>query len=873
MLRLRGVVFLGLTAAATFGMSPALALTEIGVTSAVLPNAAGTPPGGETRVLQIGLDVVADERVTTGEKGKLQLLFRDGSALTLGPNSDVTVDKFIYNPDTKTGELVMSATKGLFRLVGGRISKTKPIQLKTPTALIGIRGGIMTARVGEQRASSTFHFGDSMTMEAGGSRVSVTRPGFQVSAASGQPPSAPQPVSDEAMSEDLNGFESDEDQADEAGVDVADEDVAGTQLANLGSNLAPELGGGGGAGTEAALLEGGEEANDQVITASQQEVLDTQSGGVTITGFTGRGKRGVSTVLGTLDSTAGQNLALSSINVSGGRFVSSTSFGSYDLQFPVATGESTLTGINSTPFGNVSGNVFLSSDREFVVYELSGSQQLVFAGVPTPSSSFPTSGVTTYNIRDDFTLGGAKVPFIPASLGGSLQPGSQAQAQIYWGTPSSGTYPVLFSGTVVFSGMGASQKHAASLIVGRLPTDENGRRFFTGAVRGVALPTATSPFYFVDGTVATSDAGTGDDFFGSSGPNYAVLEGADVNSSTDAIIERGVDISVSGSEFTIHPNAPLIGTSTKSGIGDLRSTQTLNLYTGGISEDFSSGGTFLGANMFVTTNTTSTTTVNSVTVPFNRIRTVPGQNAIESGIFIDSSLSGGIQNTVFTLGSVSNGRTSAFIDNGHYGAIEDSSFQDAGLVRNIHIDLSPITPSGVSSCTCSFVQWGFWGGQRSATTRHDIGLTPWVAAERLGSAFYHNGASGTFNGEVLATVADGSFTSSSTPIYTARGSYSMNVSIGSGSLSVTGGSISVDGASMTFSGSGTLSGTATEFSGSISGTRGGNPLSGSIVGAFAGQPANTSSLPQNSFGHFYASYGGASPMYQISGVHKSQLSP
>lgn len=862
-----------LVAAAMLIASPAVSKTEVGVTSAVLPSAQGTPPDGETRVLSIGLDVVAHERVTTGAKGKLQLLFVDGSALTLGPNSDVTIDRFVYNPDAKVGELALSATKGLFRLVGGRISKTRPVTLKTPTALIGIRGGIMTARVNEGRTSSTFHFGDSMTMEAGGQRVSVARPGFQVTADAGEPPSAPQPVSDQAMADDLNGFESDADQVEEAGVDVADEDVAGTQIANLGSNQGPRVAGTAASRPRALPQADDRDTSDQVITASQQVVTDTQSGGISSSSFVGRAKRGVSTLLGTQDNISGQNIGLSAIDISGGRFVSSSSAGSFDLQFPATTGVTSLSGSNSTPFGNTSGSVFLSSDQEFVVYELSGSRQLVFAGVPTPASAFPTSGVTTFDIRDDFTLGGSKVPFIPHSLGGSIQPSMQPQALVHWGTGSSSVSPVLFANTVVFSGMGSSQKHAASLIVGKLPQDSSGRRFFSGIVRGVSQPTSISSFHFVDGAVATSDAGTGEDFFGSSGPRYAVLEGADVNTSTDAIIEHGVDVSVNGSEFTIHPNAPLIGTSTKTGIGDLRSTQTLNLYTGGISEDFSSGGTFFGAHMFVTTNTTSTTTVGGVTVPFSRVRTVPAQNAAEAGVFIDSALSAGIQNTLFTLGSVTNGRTSAFIDDGHYGAIEDTTFQDAGLVRNIHIDLSPITPSGATTCTCSFVHWGLWAGQRNGTNRHDIGLTPWVAAERLGSAFYHNGASGSFSGEVVATVADGSFNSTSTPIYTARGSYSMNVSISSGMINVTGGSISIDGASMSFTGSGTVVGTATEFNGSITGTRGAMSLSGSIVGAFAGAPVNTSSLPQNAFGHFYASYGGASPMYQISGVHASELSP
>ena len=41
-----------------------------------------------------------------------------------GPNAQLTIDKFVYDPATKTGDLAINASKGVFRLVGGKISKT-----------------------------------------------------------------------------------------------------------------------------------------------------------------------------------------------------------------------------------------------------------------------------------------------------------------------------------------------------------------------------------------------------------------------------------------------------------------------------------------------------------------------------------------------------------------------------------------------------------------------------------------------------------------------------------------------------------------------------------------------------------------------------
>ena len=54
----------------------------------------------------------------------------------------MVLDEFVYDPATGSGKLAMTATKGVFRLVGGKISKSEPVTLKTPTATIGIRGGM-----------------------------------------------------------------------------------------------------------------------------------------------------------------------------------------------------------------------------------------------------------------------------------------------------------------------------------------------------------------------------------------------------------------------------------------------------------------------------------------------------------------------------------------------------------------------------------------------------------------------------------------------------------------------------------------------------------------------------------------------------------
>jgi hypothetical protein len=181
-----------LLASAAFGLAGSgAALARVGVTSATDGDPLGKPPQQAERVLRIGIDVQANELIRTGANDRAHLVFLDGTALTVGPNAQLTVDKFVYDPNTKVGELAVSATQGVLRLVGGKISKTNPITISTPSATISIRGGICVLEVQPNNTTSTFLFGNNMSVSASGRTQNVTRPGSQVTTTFGAGPGAP----------------------------------------------------------------------------------------------------------------------------------------------------------------------------------------------------------------------------------------------------------------------------------------------------------------------------------------------------------------------------------------------------------------------------------------------------------------------------------------------------------------------------------------------------------------------------------------------------------------------------------------------------------------------------------------------------------
>ena len=150
---------------------------KIGVTSATDGDPLGKPPTENERVLRIGIDVQANEVVTTKTNDRAHLVFLDGTSITVGPNAQLKLDKFVYDPNTKKGEMALTASKGVLRLVGGKISKTNAITIATPSSTIGIRGGITILSVSPTQTVSTFVFGNSLTVSGAGATQTITRPG------------------------------------------------------------------------------------------------------------------------------------------------------------------------------------------------------------------------------------------------------------------------------------------------------------------------------------------------------------------------------------------------------------------------------------------------------------------------------------------------------------------------------------------------------------------------------------------------------------------------------------------------------------------------------------------------------------------------
>jgi hypothetical protein len=139
---------LGALAAAALALPPTVAWSQsVGSAAAVRPSSTGAPPGAAARALQIGTSIVLNERIRTNTSGSLQVMFVDKTSLTVGPNSDLVIDTFVYSPATGAGQFSVNLANGALRFIGGQISRTSGATINTPVAVVGVRGSGATVDI------------------------------------------------------------------------------------------------------------------------------------------------------------------------------------------------------------------------------------------------------------------------------------------------------------------------------------------------------------------------------------------------------------------------------------------------------------------------------------------------------------------------------------------------------------------------------------------------------------------------------------------------------------------------------------------------------------------------------------------------------
>jgi len=105
--------------------------------------------GNATVAARPGQAVFASDTLRTGDDGTVGITLRDDTRLSLGPSSEVRLERYVYAPGEGGFGMVLKFVRGVAAYVSGRIAKLAPdsIRLETPAAIVGVRGTTVAIRV------------------------------------------------------------------------------------------------------------------------------------------------------------------------------------------------------------------------------------------------------------------------------------------------------------------------------------------------------------------------------------------------------------------------------------------------------------------------------------------------------------------------------------------------------------------------------------------------------------------------------------------------------------------------------------------------------------------------------------------------------
>jgi hypothetical protein len=108
--------------------------------------------GGKAVKAVAGTPIRLRSVLKTGAKGAMGVTFKDNSIMSFGPDTEVTVDEYLYSPTKGDLKFGASMSKGALNVVSGAIAKLKPeaVSLKTPTGTIGVRGTNFAVKIETQ---------------------------------------------------------------------------------------------------------------------------------------------------------------------------------------------------------------------------------------------------------------------------------------------------------------------------------------------------------------------------------------------------------------------------------------------------------------------------------------------------------------------------------------------------------------------------------------------------------------------------------------------------------------------------------------------------------------------------------------------------
>lgn len=105
----------------------------------IVNSAFRSPPGGSELPVKVSDELVQDEALRTETDSTVELAFIDGSQMSLEPESELVLSKYVFDPEGKQTAAIIELQSGTFHYTSNGVPD-QDVVLKTPVATIGIRG-------------------------------------------------------------------------------------------------------------------------------------------------------------------------------------------------------------------------------------------------------------------------------------------------------------------------------------------------------------------------------------------------------------------------------------------------------------------------------------------------------------------------------------------------------------------------------------------------------------------------------------------------------------------------------------------------------------------------------------------------------------
>jgi hypothetical protein len=94
--------------------------------------------------------VFPTDTLRTQANGALGVTLADDTRVSLGPDSEMRLERYVFAPAEGALGMVLNFVKGVAAYVSGRMAKLAPdaVRLETPAAIVGVRGTTVAIKVG-----------------------------------------------------------------------------------------------------------------------------------------------------------------------------------------------------------------------------------------------------------------------------------------------------------------------------------------------------------------------------------------------------------------------------------------------------------------------------------------------------------------------------------------------------------------------------------------------------------------------------------------------------------------------------------------------------------------------------------------------------